>query len=75
MKLGLLAVSSDDKWSNGIILAAQINPSADGLTTGVSGQTLTLDVQGGTVPTCRITYVEAIAVNTAPTINLDVGGC
>jgi MSHA pilin protein MshA len=59
----------------GIILAAQINPSADGLTVGVAGQTLTLDVQGGTVPTCRITYVEPTAVSTAPTINLDVSGC
>ena len=59
----------------GIILAAQINPSADGLTVNVSGGTLTLDVQGGTVPTCRISYTQAAAVNTAPTILLDVSGC
>jgi MSHA pilin protein MshA len=59
----------------GIILAAQINPSADGLTVGASGATLTLDVQGGTVPTCRISYTQAVAVNTAPSITLDVSGC
>ena len=59
----------------GIILAAQINPSADGLTVSTSGPTLNLDVQGGTVPNCRIVYTQAVAVNTAPTITLDVSGC
>jgi MSHA pilin protein MshA len=59
----------------GIILAAQINPTADGLTVSVSGPTLNLDVQGGSVPTCRIVYTQAVAVNTSPTITLDVSGC
>src|SRR5438477_598439 len=48
----------------GIILAAQINPSADGLTASTSGPTLNLDVQGGTTPNCRIVYTQAVAVNT-----------
>ena len=59
----------------GIILAAQINPSADGLTVSTSGPTLNMDVQGGTVPNCRIVYTQAVAVNTSPTITLDVTGC
>src|SRR5205809_6489039 len=59
----------------GIILAAQVNPTADGLTLGVSGPTLTMDIQGGTVPTCRVVYTQAPAVNTAATITLDVSGC
>lgn len=59
----------------GIVLAAQISPAADGLTVNVSGATLTLDIQGGTVPTCRVSYTQAVAVNTAPTILLDVSGC
>jgi MSHA pilin protein MshA len=59
----------------GIILAAQINPSADGLSVSVSGSTLNVDVQGGTVPNCRIIYTQAVAVNTAPSITLDISGC
>ena len=59
----------------GIALAAQLNPTADGLTVGVSGPTLNVDVQGGTVPNCRIVYTQAIAVSTSPTITLDVSGC
>jgi MSHA pilin protein MshA len=59
----------------GIILASQINPSADGLTVATSGPTLNVDVQGGTVPNCRIVYTQAVAVNTSPNITLDVSGC
>ena len=59
----------------GIILAAQINPSADGLTVSTSGPTLNMDVQGGTVPNCRIVYTQAVAVSTSPNITLDVTGC
>jgi MSHA pilin protein MshA len=59
----------------GIVLAAQINPTADGLTATSSGATLTLDVQGATVPNCRISYTQPPAANTSPTINLDVSGC
>jgi len=59
----------------GIILATQINPTADGLTVGVVGNSVTIDINGGTVPNCRVTYSEPVAVNTAPIIVVDVGGC
>jgi len=59
----------------GILVASQINPVADAVTVAVTGNTVTIDINGGTSPNCRVTYVEAIAVNTAPTIAVDVNGC
>jgi MSHA pilin protein MshA len=59
----------------GIILATQINPAADGVSVAVVGNSVTIDINGGTVPNCRVTYIEAIAINTAPNILVDVGGC
>jgi len=59
----------------GILLATQINPTADGLTATVVGNSVTIDINGGTAPNCRVTYSEAVAINTAPSIVVDVGGC
>ena len=59
----------------GIILATQINPAADGVSVAVVGNSVTIDINGGTVPNCRVTYIEAVAINTAPNILVDVGGC
>jgi MSHA pilin protein MshA len=59
----------------GIILATQINPTADGVTVGLVGNSVTIDINGGTAPNCRVTYTEAVAVNTSPVVLLDVGGC
>jgi MSHA pilin protein MshA len=59
----------------GILVASQINPVADSVTVAVTGNTVTVDVNGGTPPNCRITYVEPVAVNTSPTIAVDVSGC
>jgi len=59
----------------GIILATQINPTADGVTVGLVGNSVTIDVNGGTAPNCRVTYTEPVAINTSPTIVVDVGGC
>jgi len=72
---GYPSANSSTTSPGGIVLAAQINPTSDGLTVSNAGATTTLDVQGGTTPTCRIVYTEAPAVNTAPTISLDVSGC
>ena len=72
---GYPAANSSVSSPGGIILAAQINPTADGLTVNVTAPTLTVDIQGGTTPNCRISYTEAIAVNTSPTITLDISGC
>jgi len=59
----------------GIILATQINPTADGVTVGLVGNSVTIDINGGTVPNCRVTYSEPVAINTSPVVVVDVGGC
>jgi MSHA pilin protein MshA len=61
----------------GIILATQINPVADGVTVAVTGNSVTIDINGGTPPNCRVTYTEPVALNTAPSISgpLNDSGC
>lgn len=59
----------------GIILASQINPTADGVTVAVVGNSVTIDINGGTSPNCRVTYTEPVAVNTSPVVVVDVSGC
>src|SRR5688572_4444615 len=59
----------------GILLATQITPTSDGVTVAVVGNSVTIDINGGTVPNCRVTYTEPVAVNTSPTIVPDVSGC
>ena len=59
----------------GIILATQINPTADGVTVGLVGNSVTIDINGGNAPNCRVTYTEPVAINTSPVIVVDVGGC
>ena len=59
----------------GILVASQISPVPDAVTVAVVGNGVTIDINGGTVPNCRITYTEAVAVNTAPTVVVDVSGC
>jgi len=59
----------------GIILATQINPTADAVTVAVVGNSVTIDINGGTTPNCRVTYSEPVAINTAPIVVVDVSGC
>ena len=59
----------------GIILASQINATSDGVTLAVVGNGVTIDINGGTTPNCRIIYTEPVALNTSPSIVLDVSGC
>jgi MSHA pilin protein MshA len=59
----------------GIILASQINPTSDGVTLAVVGSSVTIDINGGTAPNCRVTYAEPVAVNTSASISVDVSGC
>ena len=59
----------------GIILASQINPTSDGVTIAVVGNGVTVDINGGTAPNCRVTYSEPVAITTSPTISVDVSGC
>jgi MSHA pilin protein MshA len=59
----------------GIVLATQITPTADSVTLSVVGNSVVIDINGGTSPNCRVTYTEAVAVNTAPQVVVDVSGC
>ena len=59
----------------GIILATQVNPTADSVTVSLVGSSVTIDTNGGTAPNCRVTYTEAVAVNTSPVVVVDVSGC
>lgn len=59
----------------GIILASQINPTADAVTVTLTGNSVFIDINGGTSPNCRIVYAEPVAINTSPTVSVDVSGC
>jgi MSHA pilin protein MshA len=57
----------------GIVGATQTNPATDGVII-TAGNPLTIDITGGTVPNCRISYTAAIA-GSRPTITLTTTGC
>ena len=59
----------------GIVLATQINPTSDAVSVAVVGSSVTIDINGGTAPNCRVTYTEPAAINTAPVVAVDVTGC
>lgn len=59
----------------GIVLATQITPTADSVDLSVAGNSVFIDINGGTTPNCRVTYTEAVAVNTSPQVVVDVSGC
>jgi len=68
-----------DEASGGIDVAAQINPTADGLTAtyGTASGTR-FDVTGGTASTCSIFYAKATSVSgvtTAPLTSVVTSGC
>ena len=63
----------------GIQTALQISNLAEDviITPGgaAAGDTLTVDVNGGTVPTCRVSYTSPIVGSGSPTITVTTGGC
>jgi MSHA pilin protein MshA len=63
-----------DATLNGIIAATQMNSQADQLSIN-PGNPITIDINGGTVPNCRISYAPASAVGVAPIIILLTTGC
>lgn len=65
--------------ANGILAATQIDAVNDNLTVSpggaAGGDTLTIDVPGGTAPNCRISYTASTALGNAPTISTITTGC
>lgn len=57
----------------GIIAATQLNPTTDNVSI-TAGNPITVDIVGGTVPNCRISYTAALVGN-APTFSLTTSGC
>lgn len=57
----------------GIIAATQLNPATDNITV-TAGNPLTVDITGGTVPNCRVSYTAAIA-GSAPVVAVTTTGC
>lgn len=71
---GYPSASASSVSPGGILLAAQISPAADGVVVNSVSNTLTIDIDGGNVPNCRITYTEAPTTG-SPAISLDTSGC
>lgn len=60
--------------ANGIVLAAQLDPTNDQLVV-TAGNPILIDIVGGTSPNCQIRYTAATAGPTAPVIQLETSGC
>lgn len=60
--------------SSGIITAAQIDATNDAVTI-TPGNPIIIDINGGTVPNCRISYTAATAGPVAPAITVATSGC
>lgn len=58
----------------GIITAAQLDATNDAVTI-TAGNPVTIDINGGTTPDCRISYTAATAGPVAPVITLTTTGC
>lgn len=58
----------------GIIAAAQLNPVTDGLTV-INGNPIVVQINGGAVPNCQVSYREAPAPGTSPDFFIDTSRC
>lgn len=58
----------------GIINAAQLGTASDGISINV-GNPLTIDINGGSSPNCRISYTQATVGPIAPLIDINTTGC
>ena len=61
--------------TGGILLAAQLNTATDAITAGLTGTTVTININGGTAGTCSIAYTQATAGPAAPVITPTTTGC
>lgn len=59
---------------SGIIVAAQIDPASDAVSI-TAGNPIVIDISGGTVPDCRVSYTAATAGPVAPDITVTTSGC
>ena len=63
----------------GIVTATQMDSAADQITLSGGGSNagdlLTIDIVGGTVGTCTVTYQAPAAANTSPGVGVNTAGC
>lgn len=59
---------------SGIIAAAQIDPASDAVSI-TAGNPIVIDMNGGTVPDCRVSYTAATAGPVAPVVTVATSGC
>ena len=62
-----------DASLTGIIAATQLNSTTDNVSI-TAGNPITIDITGGTVPNCRVSYTAAVS-GSAPTFGLTTSGC
>lgn len=58
---------------DGIIAATQLIPAADNIIV-TPGNPLTIDIMGGTIPNCRVSYTAALA-GFEPVYSMSITGC
>lgn len=58
----------------GIVLAANLDETKDGLTITAASGTVTIEINGGTAGSCTVTYVQATSI-AAPTITSTKSAC
>jgi MSHA pilin protein MshA len=65
--------------ATGIITALQVNAVSDDVTISVggpgAGDTITIDMNGGTAPDCRVSYTAPVLANSSPAIAITTTGC
>lgn len=63
----------------GIVMAAQIGASTDGISTSITGAgaaaVVNIDITGGTAPNCRVTYQAPAAAGGSNTVTATTTGC
>jgi MSHA pilin protein MshA len=60
----------------GIVTAAKLNASEDKVTITTAGATTTFAINGASTPAnCRVSYTQAAAAGTSPTITATKSGC
>lgn len=60
----------------GIVTAAQLNTTNDSVTFDTTGAPILIEINGATtLATCSVTYTAATAAGSAPTIQVQTGGC
>ena len=59
----------------GVLAAAQLTVANDDIAPKLQGTTLTIDINGGSIPNCRVVYASPSSPGGGPTFGLSTSGC